>query len=128
MLPDKGKVIEVRNLFGNLTTDMISSTAYGLDVNSVNNPECEFRQQGRKIFEFDFFRGMEIFMIFFYPDISRFINLNFFGKKTSVFLREVFWDTINHRMKSGQKRGDLIDTLIDLRKEYSGQDLGNFSK
>lgn len=124
----KEKVIDLRDLCGNLATDMIGITAYGLNIDAVNNPTCEFREKGRSIFEADGLRGFELFMIFFYPEISRFMSLKFFGKDSTDFLRKVFWDVIKHRLESGQKRGDLIDILIDFRKEYADQDLGNFSK
>lgn len=67
-------------------------------------------------------------MNFFYPEISRIFELRLFGKESTIFFRKVFWDTINHRMKSGEKRGDLIDILIDLKKEYAGQSLEDLSK
>lgn len=111
--------MDVKDLVENLATDMIGSSAYSLNIDSVNNPECEFRKSGRAMFDFDIFRGFQLFMNFFYPEISRILDLRLFGKE-SIFFRKVFWDIINHRMKSGEKRGDLIDILIDLKKKYAG--------
>ncbi|XP_014481499.1 PREDICTED: uncharacterized protein LOC106747956 [Dinoponera quadriceps] len=126
-LDGKGKVMDLKDLCGNLTTDMTGNNIYGLDIDSINNPKCEFREKGKAIFELSTFRGLEFLMIFFYPAMSRYINLNLFGKESSVFLRKIFWDTINHRIKSGQNRGDLIDILIDFRKKYNNQDLEDFN-
>ncbi|XP_032684429.1 cytochrome P450 6k1-like [Odontomachus brunneus] len=125
-LDEKEIAMDVKDIFGNLTTDMIGSTAYGLNIDSVNNPECDFRKKGRAIFEFDILRGLELFAIFFYPDISRLFHVNFFGRQNIHFLRNVFWNAINGRIESGEKRNDLIDILIDFRKEYVNQDLGEF--
>ncbi|XP_032678352.1 uncharacterized protein LOC116847451 [Odontomachus brunneus] len=125
-LNGEGKEMEVRDLCGNLTTNMIGSTAYGLNIDSVNDPECEFRRKGKQIFTSGIFRGFELFLVFFYPEISRFVNIKFFGNAATNFLRNVFWDTINHRLKSGDTRDDLIDILIQLRKQYGDQDFGDF--
>ena len=31
------------------------------------------------------------------------------------FYRKIFWDTMNEREKSGFKRGDLIDFLLEMK-------------
>ncbi|EZA62496.1 Cytochrome P450 6k1 [Ooceraea biroi] len=125
-LEGKGKEIEVKDLAAKFTTDIIGCTAYGLNVNSLNNPDAEFRKYGKMIFDYDNVRGYELFAVFFLPDLARMIGIKTFGKDSSAFLRKVFWETINHRMESGEKRNDLIDILIDLKKTYGSQDIDGF--
>ncbi|XP_014487359.1 PREDICTED: probable cytochrome P450 6g2 [Dinoponera quadriceps] len=81
-------MIDAKELCANLTTDMIGTTAFGLNIDSLNNPECEFRKNRKMIFD----------------------------------------DTIKHRMKSGEKRNDLIDILIELKKQCVDEDLRDFSE
>ncbi|RLU24065.1 hypothetical protein DMN91_004274 [Ooceraea biroi] len=126
-LEGKGKEIEVKDLAAKFTTDIIGCTAYGLNVNSLNNPDAEFRKYGKMIFDYDNVRGYELFAVFFLPDLARMIGIKTFGKDSSAFLRKVFWETINHRMESGEKRNDLIDILIDLKKTYGSQDIDGFT-
>lgn len=124
---ETGKVIEMKDLSANVTTDMISSTSFGLRVNSVNNPKAPFRVEGRKIFKPSLFRGIEFLIIFFMPHFTGVTGAKFFGKDASTFFRSVFWDVINERIKSGEKRNDLIDLLIELKKKYEAEgDLGGF--
>lgn len=126
---DKGMEMEMKDLTAKFATDIIGSTAYGLNVNSLNNPDAEFRKYGRKVFEFDFVRGFEFLAMFFLPTIFRLAHMKVFGKETTTFLRNVFWETITERMKSGNKRNDLIDILIELKQTYGDQDVGGgFSK
>lgn len=47
-----------------------------------------------------------------------------FTKDAAKFLRDAFWGTINERIKSGIKRNDLLDLLIEVRKKQ--QDTGDF--
>lgn len=128
MLAGKGKEIEVKDIAAKFTTDIIGSTAYGLNVNSLNNPDAEFRKYGRMIFDFENIRGYELLAIFFLPGIANMARMKFFGKNASILLRKVFWETINERIKSGEKKNDLIDILIELRNTYGDQDIGGFSK
>ncbi|CAK9831376.1 Cytochrome P450 6k1 [Anthophora retusa] len=119
LLPDgNAKEIEFKDLCANFTTDMIGSTAFGLNVNSLDNPDAPFRQMGRKIFGYNFFRSFEFLVIFFMPGLVKYTRPTFFGKDTAYFFRTVFWDVINERIKSGAKRNDLIDLLIELKKNH----------
>jgi len=120
--------LDVKEIAAKFTTDVIGCTAYGLNVNSLNNPNAEFRKYGRMIFDYENVRGYELFAIFFLPSIARMTGIKTFGKDASNFLRRVFWETINQRMASGEKKHDLIDILIELKKNHNDQDIDGFSK
>lgn len=119
-LTGQGDVVEVKELCAKYTTDLIGTTAYGLKVNSLNNPDAEFRRCGREIFLFNFYRSLELTSIFFSPGLVKPLGFKFFSNKGSEFLRHAFWDTIKERERSGQKRNDFIDLLIELKKSQAG--------
>ncbi|KAL6418474.1 hypothetical protein ACFW04_012069 [Cataglyphis niger] len=64
--------------------------------------------------------------IFFLPSIVRLTRVKLFGKEPTIFLRKVFWETITQRMESDIKRNDLIDILLELKKNYGDQDYNGF--
>lgn len=122
-----GKVMELKDLCANVMMDMVGSTAFGLRANTLHDPKAPFRQFGRKIFDYDIFRGLEFMIIFFIPYMTKYARAKFFGKEASFFLRNVFWDAINQRIQSGEKRNDLIDLLIELKEKHESEgDLGGF--
>ncbi|XP_011689077.1 PREDICTED: cytochrome P450 6k1-like [Wasmannia auropunctata] len=123
-LDDKGIELDIREVTAKFSTDIIGTTAYGLNVNSLNNPDAEFRRHGKKVFHIDFFRGYEMLAMFFLPGIFRLAGWKVFGKESTVFLRNALWETLIQRTESGIKRNDLIDVLIELRKTYGDQDIG----
>ncbi|XP_039315612.1 cytochrome P450 6k1 [Solenopsis invicta] len=126
ILEDKGMNIQVKDLTAKFATDIIGITAYGLNVNSLNNPDAEFRKYGKKIFEYNIIRGFELLSMFFFPTIVRWTGMRTFGKEATGFLRSVLWETLTERIKTGQKRNDLIDTLIELQNTYKDQNIGGF--
>jgi len=128
LMAGDGKTLEVRDLTAKFTTDIIGSTAYGLDVNSFKDPNAEFRKYGKMIFQYDLIRAYEMLAIFFLPSIVRLARVKMFGKEPTDFLRKVFWEALTERMKSGVKRNDLIDILIELKNNNNDQDLKDFSK
>lgn len=128
MPTDIPKEVDIKDISAKFTTDIIGCIAYGLNVNSLNNPDAEFRKYGKMVFDLSFIRGFELLAAFFLPNIARLAHLKTFGKDTSIFLRKAFWETMTQRMASGIKRNDLIDTLIELKKTYGHQNMGGFSK
>lgn len=120
--------MEVRELAAKFTTDVIGSTAFGLDVNSFKDPNAEFRKYGKMIFQYDTIRGLEMLAIFFLPTIIRLTRVKMFGKEPTNFMRKVFSETLNYRKESGIKRNDLIDILLELKNNDGDQDYNGFSK
>ncbi|KAI4500374.1 hypothetical protein M0802_004336 [Mischocyttarus mexicanus] len=125
-LEGKGKTLDIKDLCAKFTTDLIGITAYGFKANSLIDPNAEFRKQGKKIFNFTWFRGFEILVMFFIPSLIKVIRANFFGKESGDFLRRVFWENVNHRKRSGIRKHDLVDLLIELQKNYKGQSFDGF--
>lgn len=48
---EKGKAIEIKEFLARFTTDVIGSCAFGVECNSLTNPDAEFRKYGKLIFE-----------------------------------------------------------------------------
>lgn len=43
--------VDIKDLVARFTTDVIGSCAFGLDCNSLKNPNSDFRKYGDKIFQ-----------------------------------------------------------------------------
>lgn len=111
------KPIEVRELMGKYGTDVITSCAFGIESNSLSDPNAEFRQFGRKIIETSVFRSFEFMSMFVLPEASKFMNMKFFSTETSDFLRKAFWDTVNQREEKNIQRDDFLQLLIQLKNK-----------
>ncbi|XP_076289946.1 cytochrome P450 6k1-like [Lasioglossum baleicum] len=114
-------MMEMKDLAAKFTTDLIATTVFGLQVNSLHNPKDPFREFGSKIFEFNVLRGLEFLVIFFLPYLAKPTRAKFFGKETSEYLRTVFWEVMNRRIQTGEKRNDLIDILIELKQTHENE-------
>ena len=121
-LEGDGKAMEFKDICASFATDIISGIAFGLKVGSLENPEAPFRECGRRIFDSNSERNMDFLTITFMPQLSKFLKPKFFGKKATNFLRSVFWDMIEQRDNSGQKRNDLIDVLTEIRETYKNDE------
>lgn len=66
-----GDVIEIKDLTSRFATDAISSCAFGIEANSLKNPDSTIRAMGRKIFEPNWLTVLRNFVAFFAPDIGK---------------------------------------------------------
>lgn len=59
-----------QDLLARFTTDVIGSCAFGLNVNSIKDPQDQFRVMGRRMLEVDLIQGIKNAIIFFLPKVS----------------------------------------------------------
>jgi cytochrome P450 family 6 len=109
--------VEVKEVTAKFSTGVISTCAFGIISNSIHNPKAEFREFGRKIFHFTWFRTIEVLGLFFCPSLISFLNGRFFSEESTEFLRKAFWDVINYRERNKITRDDFLDLLIQLRNK-----------
>ncbi|EPY72334.1 hypothetical protein CB1_083640001, partial [Camelus ferus] len=51
---EKGNPVTMKNIFGAYSMDVITSTAFGVNIDSLNNPQDPFVENSKKLFRFDF--------------------------------------------------------------------------
>jgi len=127
-LAGDGKMINVKSLSSQFTTNVIGSVAFGVELNTFENPDNEIYKNGKEIFFSGIRRKCEIFAIFFLPKLVSLIGIKLFGNESTAFIRKLFWENINARMQSNQRRHDFIDVMMELKKTYGDQDINGFSK
>ncbi|CAD6237144.1 GSCOCT00002162001.2-RA-CDS [Cotesia congregata] len=113
---EKGKTLELKDLCARFTTDLISTTAFGIKTNCLKYPDAEFRKKGRRMFETTMIRNFEISTLFFAPQFATPCRIKFVPEENTKFFRKTVWDVIAERERSGETRGDFIDLLMELRK------------
>ncbi|XP_012528476.2 cytochrome P450 6k1-like isoform X2 [Monomorium pharaonis] len=108
--------ITVTDIFYKYTTNVVSSVAFGIRTNCFNTPPPEFYENSRKAVLLDYLRTIQIFFLFFLPNIGKYLRGAMLGNYTDYF-RKVFWDSMDNRSITKTKRGDLIDSLLQLKSE-----------
>lgn len=79
---------EVKEICALFTTDVIASIAFGLQANSLKNPEGEFRKFSRDFFDFSSLsRTFTFFIIFFMPKLVTTLKIKLIDAKFDSFLR-----------------------------------------
>lgn len=109
--------LELREVCALYTTDVIASCAFGVQANSLKDPNADFRKYGREIFNFTFLRAFEFSSIFFLPEIVPLFRFKVFSNLATKFIKSSISAVMEEREASNEKRNDLIDTLVALKNE-----------
>jgi cytochrome P450 family 6 len=92
-----GPTVEVKEAMARFTTDVIASCAFGIDSNSLRNPDAEFRHYLRKVFGASALKQWAILMAFFPSSVRNLLRLQYLDDETSDFIRRTVWNTVEHR-------------------------------
>jgi cytochrome P450 family 6 len=79
------------------TTDVIASCAFGINSNTLKDPDTEFGQYVRDVFHFSVKKGLAVLLAFFAPRLKYLFRLKFVEEKTSSYMRQIVWDTVEYR-------------------------------
>ncbi|KAL0111373.1 hypothetical protein PUN28_012931 [Cardiocondyla obscurior] len=103
---------EVKDLGSRYSADVLASLTFGVGVNSFDEKENTFWENGVTIFR-GFMRNIVFIILFFIPEWDFLIAP--FIKKPANYFRNIFWDAMNTREQLAFKRGDMIDSMLALK-------------
>lgn len=67
--------VEIKDLAARYTIDVIGSSAFGIECNSLKNPDAEFRQMGKKVFQSSYVDGFKRLLIRNSPWLAKKLEL-----------------------------------------------------
>ena len=92
-----GSTVEVKETMARFTTDVIASCAFGINSNSLKDPDAEFGRRMRTSFTFSVKEGLAMLTAFFAPFLKSFFRLKFVDDNTNNYLRQIVWSTVEYR-------------------------------
>uniref|UniRef100_A0A1I8MIN3 Uncharacterized protein n=1 Tax=Musca domestica TaxID=7370 RepID=A0A1I8MIN3_MUSDO len=93
--------VAIYDLCARFTTDVVGSVAFGIEFNSLEDPNSQARRQGLKLFDY-----------VWHPILDSLAG----HYRASGFFRKLVSDIIEYREENGIRREDLMDTLIELKQ------------
>ncbi|KAJ8951052.1 hypothetical protein NQ318_003748 [Aromia moschata] len=109
--------LESKEICSKYSTDVIAACAFAIKAHSFENENADFRKIGRAMFDFSWRNALSQTLYFLGHPAVNILRLNFFDSWTTNYLASAFWKTIKMREESGTKGNDLIDIIINMRKD-----------
>jgi len=79
------------------TTDVIATCAFGINGNSLKDPDSEFGRHIRTVFDFFVKKGLAMLTAFVAPHLKTIFRLKFIDDKTNNYVRQIVWSAVEYR-------------------------------
>ncbi|XP_050324938.1 probable cytochrome P450 6a21 isoform X1 [Bactrocera neohumeralis] len=112
----KSSVIEIKDLLARFTTDVIGSCAFGIECNSLKNPDAIFRQMGRRLFTDRRHSTFGDTMILAAPSVARKLHVRLLPDAINDFFFNIVREAVDYREKNNVQRNDFLNILMELNK------------
>lgn len=112
---ENGDLLDVPEIASNYTTNVISSVAFGIEIDSVNNPNNEFRICGRNLTRPSTIIGLKRILIIFAPKLANIFKIRFDDLSIENFIVSMVKQNLDYREKNNVVRKDFFQLLIQIR-------------
>ncbi|GFG34391.1 hypothetical protein Cfor_10820 [Coptotermes formosanus] len=114
--------LELKDLFTKYTNDVIATAAFGIQCNTLDNPDNDFYKMGKEFNNFSLLRLIIFIAYTWIPNVMKMLGATLIPKKTSDFFRKLVRDSIKFREQEGIIRPDMIHLLMQVRQDDLRED------
>lgn len=119
--------VDVADLCSRYTVDLIGSVAFGIDVNSIEDPKVMFKQMCDKAIEPTFRGYLTLALTLMAPNLITLFKFKQITDEVQEFIITLVKETINYREKSKTTREDFMQLMIQLRNGGKVEDDGKWN-
>lgn len=112
--------VEIKDLLSRYSVDLIGTCAFGIDCNSLKDPQSEFITMGRLAVERPRHSTRFLALITSFRKIANILGIKQVRDDVSKFLTKIVRETIEHRDNNNITRNDMMDILLEMRSSNDG--------
>ncbi|KAF5269233.1 hypothetical protein FQR65_LT02534 [Abscondita terminalis] len=109
----------------NYSTDVVSTTLFGLDSNSFAEKNNPLKHHALNFFPRYSYEAIKVYSYHFIHALVKLFKYEFVNSSASKFFSRVFTDVIKTREETQTQRDDLVDFLIDLKNKAAEEGLNH---
>lgn len=113
-LADKGELLNVSEISASHATNVIASVAFGIDIDTIADPNNDFRKYGRKIFRKKISNFMRRLLVLVAPNLMKFLHIKYVESDIEKFIITVVKENLEYREKNNVSRKDFFQLLIQV--------------
>ncbi|XP_065207348.1 probable cytochrome P450 6a13 [Planococcus citri] len=114
-----GRDFDAEDLCERFTTDVIGSCIFGIDINSLDHPESEFRLIGKRVASFRWQRAIRSLWPGIPNRLIKLFKITLFEEQCQTFFTKMVEDTTKYLQQNGVSRSDFFDLLMSLKNTSS---------
>ncbi|PAA78178.1 hypothetical protein BOX15_Mlig028940g3 [Macrostomum lignano] len=122
LVKSSNESVDIKTFFTNFTMDVVASTLFGLQINTQDDPNNDFKRHGSELFNIKLFSWKFLSLMLFpkiaIPLFKRF-EITLFPKESFDFFQKVIHDALVEREASADsdKYHDFLASMVVARRE-----------
>lgn len=118
-LAETGELFDAKEIAARHATNCIASIALGIDVDTINDPDNEFRAYGRNLTKPSMWNTIKRILLLGAPKLLIAFRIKFFGLEVENFIVSMVKKNLEFREKNKFVRKDLLQLLIGNDNEWN---------
>jgi len=111
-----GKIpINIKNIATRFTIDIISSVAFGMDSDTLNDKHQILLDMFREVIGANRPNVVKFLILSAFPNLAKILKIQLFSNKLSEFFKNVVGGNIKCHEENGDRRNDFLNFLIHLK-------------
>ncbi|XP_050431550.1 probable cytochrome P450 6a13 [Adelges cooleyi] len=110
-------LLEVRDIMGDYSTDVIGTCAFGLQLNSIVDNNSLFRKLGRAMFAPSIKLQLKDMFQYISPVLRKMLKITDFPKFATDLFENFFRQTMEYREKNHITRNDFVQCMLQARTD-----------
>ena len=112
---EENENVNLKDIFSKLSADTMSSCAFGVKIDSMNDPENKIHVIGKQSTDFESILSLKMLLIRHCKFISRLFGVTIFGATAHRFFRNVIISNVKERKEKGITRPDFLQMMIEAK-------------
>nr|XP_060642873.1 cytochrome P450 3A9-like [Anolis sagrei ordinatus] len=116
---DKGEPVDIKDVIGPYSMDVVTSSSFGVNIDSMNNSQDPFVKHAKKLVKFNFFSPLFIlmYMVPWLTPILNKMNVSLFSAEAVDFFAQAVAKIKKQRQQEAEKgRVDFLALMIESQK------------
>lgn len=109
------EVVEMKELLARFTTDIIGTCAFGINCNSLTDPNAKFRAMGKKVFAKSRNSLIVRLLAANFKSLAQKLHIKNVHDDVAKFFMDIVQETVEYREQNNINRNDFMDLLIGLK-------------
>ncbi|KAK2581764.1 hypothetical protein KPH14_002243 [Odynerus spinipes] len=114
---EDGWIVNMKDILVRYTNDAVATTAFGISIDSMKNPNNDFISHVTKALNFDSILSLKLIMGKHFPRLFKTLNIQLFAESVSSFFCNVVKDNVKMREEKGIVRPDMIQLMMESREK-----------
>ncbi|XP_053660254.1 probable cytochrome P450 6a14 [Anopheles marshallii] len=117
MLANIDREIEMKDVLARFTTDVIGTCAFGIECNTLDNPDSEFLKYGKRVFEHRLVAMLKMTFAMLFKGTATKLGVKVTDDDLEQFFLNLVHETVEYRERNDVQRNDFLNLLLQIKNK-----------